>query len=140
MQRAPSVVRCGGEERSNVWLNLGASGVLCKWSVTGLSCSLGCPATVWAGCGANKRLFSGGTTVCVCVWRWEGGESKNWALRLSVEKWTVCAQAQSFRLQVPLEKANRDWNCVMNLRGDRRSLVLPSQLLPLCPFHWVKRI
>lgn len=66
MQRVISVVRCGGEERSNVWLNLGASGVLCKGSVTGLSCSLGCPATVWAGCGANKRLFSGGTTVCVC--------------------------------------------------------------------------
>lgn len=65
---------CGGEERSNVWLNLGASGVLCKGSVTGLSCSLGCPATLWAGCGANKRLFSAGTTVC--VWRWEGGASK----------------------------------------------------------------
>lgn len=83
---------CGRGERSNVRLNLSDSGVFCKGSFTGLPCPLSCPATMWAGHGANKRLFSGDTAGY--VWRWEGAEKETGLLGCQPGgKWTVCAQA-----------------------------------------------
>lgn len=88
--RVTLMTPCGRGERAKVRLNLGDSGVFCKGSVTGLPCPLGCPATMWAGHGANKRLFSGDTAGY--VWRREGGEKETVLLGCQWEKWTVCAQ------------------------------------------------
>lgn len=103
---------------------------LCKGSVTGLPCPLDCPAAMWAGRGANKRLFSGGTTVR--VWKPEGGENETGHSDWQWEKWIVCAQAPVLQAAGAFaEHRPRRWNCVMDLRQVLESLSWPSPLLLL---------
>lgn len=102
---------CGRGERANVWLNRGDSGVLCKGNVTGLPCPLGCPA-MWAGRGANKRLFRFSGDTAVCVWRWEGGEKETGPLSVSGKNGPFVSKPGSFKLQVPFQNTDLDWGIV----------------------------
>lgn len=92
---------CGRGEKSNVWVNRGDSGVLCKGNVTGLPCPLGCPAAMWAGRGANKRLFSGDTAVD--VWRPRLGPQT-----VGGKNGPFVPKPQSFKLQVLFQNTDLD--------------------------------